>query len=88
MVQKLTHDMARQLNLRKDEGVLISAVERGGPGETGGLRPGDVIYRFGMYEVRNLAEFGKSLEMTEPGDEAFLFLYRGGESYYTKIKVK
>ncbi len=88
MVQELTHDMARQLNLRKDEGVLISAVERGGPGETAGLRPGDVIYRFGMYEVRNLAEFGKSLEMTEPGDEAFLFFYRGGESYYTKIKVK
>ena len=87
-LQQLSQEMARHLNLKEKEGVLVSAVDRGGPADDAGLKPGDVIYRFGMYEVRNLAELGKILEMAKAGDVAFIFLYRGGESFYRKIKVR
>ena len=86
-LQELTQEMARHLGLEAPEGVLVSAVKKGGPADEAGLRPGDVIYHFGMYEVRNLAEFGKILEMAEAGDVVYLFLYRGGESYHTTIKI-
>jgi len=88
IVQELSREMRKRLGIEEKEGVLVSEVDKGSPADEAGLKSGDVIHRFGMYEVRNLAEFGKILEMAEKGDVAFVFLYRRGESFYTKIKIR
>jgi S1-C subfamily serine protease len=51
-----------------DDGVVISGIVPGGPGEKGGLREGDLIMSLNAQEVPTLREFYTSLWRHEPGE--------------------
>jgi serine protease Do len=78
-VQRLTPQIAESLGLERVEGLVITAVEPGSPGEEAGLRRGDVILEIDRKAVRNLAEYRKALEGAKKG-KGILFLVRRGES--------
>lgn len=78
-VQKVTPQIAESLGLERPEGVVITAVEPGSPGDEAGLRRGDVILEIDRKPVRSLADYGKALGETKKG-RGILFLVRRGES--------
>jgi Do/DeqQ family serine protease len=71
-VLKITDDVRSQLNLGSSEaGLVIGAVDQGGPADVAGLKSGDLITKVGGREVRNLGDFYKALN--NPGSREILF---------------
>jgi Do/DeqQ family serine protease len=71
-VLKITDDVREQLNLgSSDAGLVIGAVDQGGPADVAGLKSGDLITKVGGKEVRGLADFYKTLN--NPGAKEILF---------------
>ena len=71
-VLKITDDVRAQLNLgNSDAGLVIGAVDQGGPADVAGLKSGDLITKVGGREVRNLGDFYKALN--NPGSREILF---------------
>jgi len=75
----LNDEYRQQLEQLPDEiqGVLVTIVEDGSPADEAGLGRGDVIIKFNLKPVRNLAEF-KALVKGMKGDKFMLTVYRGG----------
>ena len=71
-VLKITDDVRQQLDLgNADAGLVIGAVDQGGPADVAGLKSGDLITKVGGREVRNLADFYKALN--NPDAKEILF---------------
>lgn len=66
-LQDLTPDLTDALALAPGKGVLVSAVEPGGPADSIGVERGLVIYRVGRYDVRSVAQVEKLLSRAQRG---------------------
>jgi serine protease Do len=84
-VQTLTPELAAQLELRGDEGVLVSGVEPDSPAEQAGLRRGDVILEVNRETVGSVAEFRSVLSASKGG--ALLLVSRGGSEIIMALKA-
>ncbi|MFL6570100.1 MAG: S1C family serine protease [Chthoniobacterales bacterium] len=66
-LQDLTSDLTDALSLAPNKGVLVSAVEPGGPADSIGVERGLVVYRVGRYDVRSVAQVEKLLARAQSG---------------------
>jgi serine protease Do len=65
-VQNATPDLLRRFGIEDAEGVLVTNVRPGGPGDEAGLRPNDLIVSVQHRTVRNIEEFQKALRAADP----------------------
>jgi len=86
-VRPITPDVARQLNLRVTEGVIVARVEDGSPAEEAGIQRGDVIREINRQKVRSMADFEKITKETKEGDRLTVLLQRGVMSLYVAFTV-
>jgi serine protease Do len=86
-VRPITPDIARQLNLRTTEGVIVARVEDGSAAEEAGIQPRDVIREINRQKVRSMADFEKATKDTKEGDRLTVLLQRGPMSLYVAFTV-
>jgi serine protease Do len=77
-VGPLTGDVAQQLGITATSGVVITAVEDGGPADKAGLAPSEVITQVGRKPVKSVADFEAEVKNASP-DKGVLLLVRSGE---------
>ncbi|ORC37329.1 hypothetical protein B4O97_03815 [Marispirochaeta aestuarii] len=74
----ITDALREEMEKIPERGVYVLAVDKGTPGESAGLKSGDVITRLGKTEIDSLDAFYSSLKLAE--DQALaLSVHRGGE---------
>ena len=83
-VQDITPDVAQHLDLENLEGVLITTVEPGSPGEEAGLRRGDVILEVNQEAVSDVSEYRTAMKSSEKG--ALLLVRRGKAEIFVPLK--
>jgi S1-C subfamily serine protease len=90
----VTEDVARQLDLPVDSGVIVVGVPQGGPADEAGLRagigasdPGDVIVEIDGREVTSPDDLTAILADKEPGDEVEVVFYRGDDRRTARIEL-
>jgi len=81
-VRPITPEIARQLNLRSTEGVVVARVEEGGAAAEAGVQRGDVIREINRQKVRTMADFERITKDVKEGDRLTLLLQRGQMSLY------
>jgi serine protease Do len=81
-VQDLTPEVAEQLGVEGAEGVVVTRVQPGSPGEEAGIRRGDVILEVNQKEIADAEEF---LDATEDAKKALLLVRRGESSIFVAI---
>ena len=87
-VKPMTPDLARRLSLRTPDGVVVTAVEPGGPAEQGGIQPGDVIRELNRQRVGTLGDFEKLAVGLKPGDRVTLLLQRADSALFVAFTLR
>jgi S1-C subfamily serine protease len=77
--QAITPEIAEQLDLGAEEGVIVQEVVNGGPADDAGVEPGDVIVSLDGEPVRTVEEFLADLRGYDPGDEVGIDVLRDGD---------
>jgi serine protease Do len=86
-VRPVTPDIARQLNLRSTEGVVVTRVDEGAAAAEAGVQRGDVIREINRQKVRSLGDFERITKDVKDGDRLTLLLQRGPMSLYVAFTV-
>jgi len=81
-VRPITPDLARQLNLKSPEGVIVARVEEGSAAGEAGVQRGDVIREINRQKVRSLADYERLTKDVKDGDRLTVLLQRGQMSLY------
>jgi len=61
-------------------GVALNSVRAGSPAATAGLKPGDIIIKFGERTIKNVYDYTYALQDHRPGDKVEVTVKRGSET--------
>ncbi len=86
-VRPITPDLARQLNLRSAEGVVVFGVEDDSPASEAGLQRGDLIREVNRQRVRSLQDYERVTRDLKEGDRITVLLQRGQQALYVAFTV-
>jgi serine protease Do len=76
VIQDITDELASSFGVREREGVLVADVLKGGPAETAGLRPGDVIVELNGARIREVPDLQRRIAGVAPGQKVRLAVVR------------
>ncbi|HEY1270131.1 MAG TPA: DegQ family serine endoprotease [Candidatus Binatia bacterium] len=85
-VQKVTPEMADNLQLGRATGVVITAVESGSAAEEAGLQQGDVIVEVDRKPVRDIPDFRKAVSGAKKGQRILFLVRREGNSLFVALR--
>jgi serine protease Do len=77
-IQDIDENIAKGLQLKSPEGVLVGTVMQGGPAARAGLKSGDVILEFNGRKVNSAAELRNRIAAMAPGSSAAIRINRDG----------
>jgi hypothetical protein len=83
----VTPEMREELDLARDQGVVIAEVDRGGPADKAGLRRGDVILMIGSRWVKTAEEAIDAVLDYEPGDAVSLLIRRDSRELSAEVEL-
>ena len=83
----ITPQLARRYNLQADTGVLVAGVSRDGPSFEAGLRIGDVIFRIGDTEVKQMKDLLLALSKFEVGSAVKMEYFRMGSRREASLRL-
>ncbi len=87
VIQDLTPDLAKSFGFDGTEGALVSQVMKDTPADEAGLKPGDIITRFGEKRIHNMQELRIAVSTTNPGTKVKVEFYRDGKKHTTTVEV-
>ena len=85
--QEISADMAESFKLRSTEGALIAGVVRGGPAETAGIKPGDILLTVEGKPVGDPSGMLNLIAALKPGKPARLRLLRNQKEVEFSVEV-
>jgi serine protease Do len=87
MVQPLTPEIAKELELERPAGVVVSRVEPSSPADTAGMQRGDVITEVDRKPVKSVEDF-ETLTSKSAGKQVLLKVERSGSALYVALAAK
>jgi serine protease Do len=83
----LTPQIARQLGVQGDEGVVVADVADGGPAQRAGIRKGDLILEVNRQPVKKVEDVASALSKMKEGSMALLRVRRGDSALFIAVPV-
>ena len=87
VIQEVTRELADSFGLKKTEGALISAVEKGGPADKAGIQASDVILKFDGKAVTTSKDLPRMVAGTQPGAKVAVQLWRKGATKEVNLTI-
>ncbi len=85
--QELTSQVLRTVDLDSMHGILITDVDKDGPGDTAGLKRGDIITRINQQDILSTNDILNMIAAGKPGDEFLIEGIRERQSFVTKATL-
>ncbi|HOE16008.1 MAG TPA: DegQ family serine endoprotease [Syntrophorhabdaceae bacterium] len=86
VVQDITPEIAKHLNLKDKKGVIVTDVLPGSPAQDGDIRSGDIIKEIGRKPIRNLADFREAMKRVNIKEGVVMLIRRDNTTFYTVIR--
>lgn len=86
-MQDMTRELADSFKLKSTNGTLIASVQKGGPADNAGIRPGDVMIAIGGEAVQNSSELLNKVAALPPDSTVTVTVLRNNEQMDVRIKV-
>ena len=86
VVQNITPEIARHLNLKDRRGVIVTDIQPGSPAENADLRAGDIIVEINKKPVRNVADFKEIVKNASLKSGIVMLVKRENVTFYGVIK--
>lgn len=86
-VQPVTPEIAGQLKLASNQGVLVRQVNPGSAAEDAGLAPGDVILELNRKPIRTVADVESALGAVKTGP-VLLLVNREGQTVFLTVRLR
>jgi serine protease Do len=86
VVQNITPEIARHLNLKDRRGVIVTDIQPGSPAENADLRAGDIIAEINKKPIRNVADFKEIMKKASLKDGIVLLVKRDNVTFYGVMK--
>jgi serine protease Do len=87
-VQELTPEIARDLGLRHEAGVVVTRVEAGSSAADAGIQTGDVIQEVNRKPVKHVEDFSQQIEQAKSQDSVLLLIQRGQNTLFAAVTPK
>ncbi len=87
-IQDIDDKIAKGLNMKRPEGVLVGTVMKGSPAAKAGLKTGDVILYFAGKKVSSSAELRNVVASKAPGDTESVVILRDGRTRTLDVKLQ
>jgi len=85
--QKITHNLANNLALPSEYGLLVSDITNESPADKAGIEVGDIILEINQTPSRDPIQIKRLIASLKPGTSISLLGLRGQQSYQTKITL-
>jgi serine protease Do len=86
-VQPLGPELARELHVQGDSGVVVVAVTEDGPADKAGIRRGDLILEVSLEPVSSVDELAAAVKKLKPGEVVNLRVRRGNQAVFLPVTV-
>ncbi len=86
-VQDISRELAESFRLPTTEGTLIAGVQRGGPADRAGVKPGDILVAVESKSVTDSTSMLNLIAALEPGKSAMLKILRNRQPIEVKVNV-
>jgi serine protease Do len=84
---QVTRRDLQEMGAPEGRGALVAQVERGGPGDKGGIRPGDIVVEFNGEPVQNNDDLVNRVVRTAPGTSVPVKVLRGKSTESLTVRV-
>ena len=85
IVDNLTAEQRKQLNLKDEQGVVITDIR--GAAQRSPLQPGDVVLMVGRKPVKSTGDFNDAVKAVKPGDSVMLLVRREDVTQFVAVTV-
>ncbi len=86
VVQDITGEIAKHLNLKDKRGVIVTDVIPGSPAQDADIRSGDVIREIARRPVRSVAEFKEVLKKSNVKEGIVMLIQRENSTFYAVVR--
>jgi serine protease Do len=85
-LEQITPEVARRFDVPPNTGgAIVTDVDRNSAAANGGIFPNDVIVEVNRHKVNNLSQVTKELQNVQPGQAAFVLVWREGSSVFVTM---
>jgi serine protease DegQ len=86
-LQDITPELADSFRLKKSSGAIIAGVIRGGPADSAGMRPGDILLAVEGEQVNSTADLLNMISQLQPGQQATLTILRQNQESKLSVQI-
>ncbi len=87
VVSELTAEVVEQFGIPFRTGLVVIALEEGGPAEEAGIEVGDVIVEMDGVSIQNSDQAGRVIFGKQVGDDLDIVLWRNGSTRLIRLKL-
>jgi serine protease Do len=86
-VKDLDSETARQLEMDKQEGVVVTRVKTNSPAEEADIQRGDVILEINRHPIKDVDDYRDIMAKAKSGESLLFLIYRRGNTFFVPIEV-
>ncbi|OPY70501.1 MAG: putative periplasmic serine endoprotease DegP-like precursor [Syntrophorhabdaceae bacterium PtaU1.Bin034] len=86
VVQNITPEIARHLNLKDKRGVIVTDIQNGSAAEEADIRAGDIIKEINKKIVKNVDDFKEILKKARPREGIVMLVKRENMTFYAVVR--
>jgi serine protease Do len=86
-VVQLTPELAREMRVQSDSGVVVTGVTADGPAEKAGVRAGDLILEVNLAAIAKVEDLASAVAKLKGGDVVNLRIRRGNQATFVSVRI-